>query len=234
MTSSMQPIALLLVTGLIALTTAPARAEFAAELRAALDIHDRASSLEEQAEALDAFQKTAARYPDRWRAHFWTAYEETQIAMLRKRQEPEADLDDYLVRAQHHLSKAEELHKAASERERSSFAALQGLIYRFRAWFDETEAESWRERSSRAIQRAAAIDPNNPVVLVMISTELVRRGRQDEDYSLLLAASHLMRRGQEAAATISDRSQTTFFNSEWIQFWLPSAEKTLAELNPPG
>ncbi len=227
-------LAMMITTGPAQAETAPAEAaptEFGPALRAALDIHEKSSSLEEQAKALEAFRKTVERHPGRWLAHFWTAYEETQIAMLRKRAKPEADFNDYLERAQNHLAKAQELHTSATDRERSSFAVLQGLIYRFHAWFDEAEEESWSARSAQAVQTGAKIDPDNPTVLVMLATELTNRGRQDKDYILLLAGIQLMNRVQHELEAVPDRSETTYFNSEWIQFWLPGAEEAIAELH---
>ena len=235
MTDLKRTVMLILVAGLVALAPAPAPAAaetrpFEAQLRAALELHDQAASLEEQAQALTAFQETAAAHPGRWLGHFWTAYEETQIARLRQRAGEDADLNAYLDRAQNHLAKIEQLQPDTTDRERSSIAQLQGLLYHFRAVYNPAEAGEWRARSDEAIERGIALDGDNPVVLVMVGTDLIRRGRQEKDPGLVLAGIHLLRRAQGEGEKVSDRSRTTLFNLDWIQFWLPGAEKALSQL----
>ncbi len=217
------------------LLAAAAHADYRTDLRAALAAHEAASSLEEQAQALEAFRQVTRDHPSEWLGHFWTSYEETQIAMLTRRSgEADGDtLSAFLDRAQSHLERAKELNSAATDRDASSLEVLQALIFRFRAWGSEDGAE-WSERSSAALHRAATVDALNPVVMVMLGTDLAGRGRGEENRSLLLAARHLLRQAEEATRNVNDRARTTLFNSEWIQFWLPGVEQALAALEEPS
>ena len=228
------PLTIVIVAAMAVIGTGPLVADFDADLRQALAIHDRASSLEEQSKALEALQEIASQYPDRWRGHFWTAYEETQIHMLHTRQQETTDarttdLGAYLDRAQEHLSKAEALHDAATPRERSSMAGLQSLIDTFRSNLDQANSEAWRAKARQSLLRSAELDPDNPVLLVFIGTHLTGQARNEGDWRLLIAARHLFRRAQAETEGIEDRTQTTAFNAEWIQFWLPSAERMLEQ-----
>lgn len=220
-------LAALLVSAVAALTAGPLNASFESDLRAALALHDAASSLEAQAEALVAFRQVTERHPGQWLGHFWTAYEETQIHMLHSRQQTGDDLGAYLDRAQAHLDKARHLATEATPRERSSLAALQSLIYSFRSRFDAAQHETWRQRRRASLFESAKLDPDNPVLLVFIATELTGQARREESWRPLVAARALFIQAQRQADDIADRSQTTFFNAEWIQFWLPSAQGML-------
>lgn len=213
----------------------------AAAVAAALALHEEATDFAGEQKALDAFELAVEHHPDDFHANFWLAYLETQVARLVLQGAGEGDGPALLDSAQAHIDHAGGLLDAAEgdhARERSSLEALQHLTYLFRANSDQEAAAEWQEKRDQALKSAIVTDPTNPVVWILTGTGMASQARQAGDPGGLIAAHALLLRAQEAASELEEagkpRSETTFFNSEWLPFWLPRLEQAIGGLGQGG
>lgn len=198
-------------------------------MKRALTIHDTASSFASEKIALKAFEEVSQKYDDQWLGHYWTAYMFTQVGRLVKRTNQSEDPMAYIDNAQKHLDKAYELLENKSDENRSAIHTLQILVYKFRGWFDEPIKDKYTEMAKAEFIKAAKANPENPLLYVMSGTELINEGQQDKDLRKVYAGKILLQTAKaKFAQTKIDRSETTHWNSEWIPFWLPYADKLLA------
>lgn len=228
------------------------RSEARSRLRTLLQRHDAATCLDEEREAQRAAEELVAHHPHCWRSLFWLAYLDTQVARrgslapkstpsepAAATAAPEAsqgsgvtgpeDRRGLLARAQEHLNRARLAHPSPSARELSSFQALQALIHQLHLVSDESAARRALHQAALQRQLAAAVrtDPHNPAVWVMLGIDFVVRGDQTGALPELLAGHALLCRAHEALQALPDRSRTTFFNAEWVPFWLSRVEELL-------
>ncbi len=229
-------LALTLVLGPASIAGAETRPGAAAQaLAAALKLHEDATDFSGEVAALDALRQAADTQPDDWRAAFWTSYVASQVARLVMRGQGEGDLKAYLATSRTYLDQARTHLGSDTGRDASRLHALEALLLRFytRSSNDEKDSEHMT-RSREALNAAVRADPENPVVLVSAGTTLVSDGRKDGDLSKVLGGLRLMQEAQRLfAADPRPRSQTTAFNSEWLPFWIPNAEKALQESTSP-
>lgn len=207
-------------------------ADFSAQLAAALEKHEEAQDFEGEAAALEALKECAETHTQEWLPAFWTAYVHTQVARLVAMGRGEGDPAAHLADAERYHRRAVTQLGAETGREASSLHALQSIIHEFRGRvaqaMGKSGAEEHQKLAREALQAAHRADPDNPVLLVFAGTDLIGRAGQEEDLSQALAGKLLLEEARTRfEADTRPRSLTTAFNSEWVPFWLPEAEKAL-------
>ncbi len=203
--------------------------DFDLALESALAIHDTASSFASEKIALKAFENVCKKYDDEWLGHYWTAYLYTQVGRLVQRTSQDEEPMPYIDKAQKHLDKAAELLVNKTAEQESDIYALQILVYNFRGWFNEAESEKYKAKAKEAFKKAVQANSHNPLLYVMSGTNLVSEGQKENDFRKIYAGKILLETAQKKfSETKIARSQTTHWNSEWLPFWIPHAEKLLA------
>ncbi len=228
---------LLTVTLLIFAGTAQAgqtNKTFARDMAEALAIHDRAQSVGEEIEALEAFRKLSDRYTDEWLPPYWTAYLATQVARLESRVDDfPQDLDPKaLVReSSKHLGEARQRAGEMDDTMASDFAVLEGLITNFYATIvveTDEEREAWREKGNQAYKQALRLNPRNPLMHdVLVGIQFFQEGRDSREVSAGLA---LLDHAEAVFNQAPNRALTTYWNKDFIPFWRTRGEARLAEL----
>lgn len=202
---------------------------FAKDIKAALYIHDTASVVLSEVEALHAFQGLITKYPKEWLPCYWTAYLCTQIARLEGRSEDfPKDLN-----AKQLLSDAKKYHDQAvaikgemTNIERSDFLMLEGFIYGFYEMLgvvDDEEAGNYKTLKQSKYQEAISYNPRNPLMYVLKGISLTQQG----DYQDVMAGIALLDYAEEIFNKAENRGLTTYWNKDFIKFWRGRAEGKL-------
>ncbi|SHG45687.1 hypothetical protein [Flagellimonas flava] len=204
---------------------------FEKEMEAALQLHVEAKTFEGEKAAEKAFSNIGQDY-NNWLAYFWGAYINTQLvnALGNPNANPPKDADPstYLSRAQKLLDKAAQLVDNNSKTHLSDIGALQLLVYQFQFRFaiEDSERDQLKGQIEKTLNDAVALNPDNPLLYVLVGTNMVRAG---EKLSHVLSGRALLKEADRLfkARTIS-RSISTHFNEEWLAvFWLDFADKKL-------
>ncbi|MBX7150348.1 hypothetical protein K1X84_01820 [bacterium] len=208
--------------------------QFFNEMKTALTIHDTSSTLESEMMAINAFEKAAERYPLQWLSCFWASYVHSQIARLYIRDKKSDAAVQSFKQAQFYFDQIKVKAKSMTVREKSSTMALQSLIYLLQINYlpqknlQKDAANELSTKASGELIKAIQTDPANPVVWVMIGVNLIRDGKQDKDIKKTVAGKVLLEAAErEFKSTAEHRSKTTNFNSEWLPFWIPEANRQL-------
>ncbi len=207
--------------------------QFEMEIESALAVHDTASSVASEMAALEAFRELTTRYQKEWLPPYWTAYLCTQVARLKGRAsdfpvnlDPKALIDE----AQEQFHKANARTPDKDDILKSDFHMLQGFIYGWREWItasSEEEKEKYRAMRQAEYDRAMRLNPENPLMYVMVGIQL-----QDEprDHNDALAAVALLNYAEEIFSRAARRSLTTYWNRDFIPYWRSEARKKLDKL----
>lgn len=205
--------------------------DFSQAMERALTIHDTASTFASEKIALKAFEAVCKDFENEWLGHYWTAYLYTQVGRLVQRVSKDENPMPYIDKAQKHLDKSAELLGSKKAMHESDLQALQILVYNFRGWFNESEAEKekYTELSREAFRKAATANPHNPLLYVMSGTKLISDGQKEENFGKIYAGKILLETAKDKfdQSTVA-RSETTHWNSEWLPFWIPRANELLA------
>ncbi len=206
---------------------------FARDMAEALAIHDRAQSVGEEIEALEAFRKLCDQYVDEWLPPYWTAYLATQVARLESRVDdfPENIDPKALVReSSQRLEEARQRAGSMDDTMASDFAVLEGLITNFYATIvveTDEEREAWREKGNQAYKQALRLNARNPLMHVMVGIQFFQEGRDSREVSAGLA---LLDHAEAVFNQAPNRALTTYWNKDFIPFWRTRGEARLAEI----
>ncbi len=210
---------------------------FAIAMKNASVAHDTASSAESELLAIEACKKIIRQYPNAWAPYFWTSYYATQITRypsIIRGEKRQKDVSHYLEMAQQNLDQATKLVPADANRIRSSFSALQALIYAFKvSSVPENEIAQYQARYREAISEAIQSSPDNPVVHVLLATDMIKEGQRDEDIRKLVAGKVMLNSAEETFNLLEENqihhSLTHHFNQEWVSFWSSHVEKLIED-----
>lgn len=201
---------------------------FYREMETALNIHDTSSTLASEIMAANTFEKTADRYPLQWLPCFWASYIHSQIARLYLMEKKTEAATQSFKQTQYYFDRIKVGAKSVSAIEQSSMEALQSLIYSLQKNLQKDSATELNKKANDELIKAIQTNPNNPVVWVMIGTNLIAEGKQDKDSKKIVAGKILLESAErEFNSSVAHRSRTTNFNSEWLQFWIPEAHRLL-------
>ena len=113
-------------------------------------------------EAANKFERIAEAEKDKWHPSYYASYAMAIVAAIE--QDP-AKKDQDLDLAQSFIEKAGDV-----EHNQSEVLALQGFIYMLRIGVDPaSRGQQYSGMSAASLQRAKAIDPENPRVLYMLA-----------------------------------------------------------------
>ena len=135
---------------------------YEAAMEAAIEKLYQAQSAEALQEAGNTFERIAQKESDKWHPLYYAAY--AQI-MLTSRATEAAQQDKYLDRALEHLKTAKALSANNSE-----LLALEGFVHMLRIPIDPaTRGPQYSGMSMGALQKAIALDPENPRAQLLLS-----------------------------------------------------------------
>ncbi len=233
---------LLLVVGTLLGTSLMSFAQagdFEKSMKAALFVHDTASSFTAEQEVAGLYEAIADEYPDQWLANYWAAYIYTQLTNLYRRlPEPPADisLEELMTRAQQHLDQVNErLSEVKSDSVWSDVHALQAFVnfFNFRLLTaqnaDSSTIDMARGQYLSEMQKSLTLNPENPLIMVLIGTSMLVN--QNADFREFLAAKVLLNRANDLfKSQDTHRALSTRWNQEWLWlFWLKNAEAKLEQ-----
>lgn len=223
----------LALIALIVVPTLLTAQTFPADIGQALKAHEDSNGAPAQLEGLEMMEKVAKKYPKEWLPNFWASYQCTQMAMLKDREDYPKQLNpnELLDRADKYWKQANKLaDDKMSDELKADFHALRSLIYTFRMinTDDSEKSGEYKSLGDEQIKTAASLNPESPVVMVFAATNLARD--DDANYADLIAAAQLMKLARKQFEQAPERSMTTNFNQEWIQFWLPWVEGRIEKL----
>jgi len=206
---------------------------FQESIAAALEVHESSKSPKEQLRGLEQMEQVTKAYPEEWLPLFWAAYQCTQMSMLKDREDYPEQLDpsELLDRSETYLGKARGLVEAdPNDTIQSDIYALQSLIYTFRegSASDSIQSNSYSTLKREAWHAALKLYPDNPTMMVFAATQLARSN--DATFAELVGAAQLMKQANAQFEEAGERSMTTYFNKEWIPFWLPWIEGRLQKM----
>jgi len=207
---------------------------FAEDMEAAMKLHEEAKDYNDEYKASQAFVELTDKYPSEWLPVYWSSYLYTQLINILVQDSsvaPEGTtIEDMILTSQEHLNTAKERKGKMTASEEADFHNLQGLIYFFKARTAKTEDEKNKYLSMRTktISKAITLEPDNPNALVMAATELIRYGYNEEDLQKVVGGKLLL---ESAKATYekgnSNRSMTTYWAKDFVNFWLRVANDTI-------
>lgn len=150
------------ITIITVLFTIQLNDQYEAAMEAAIKNLYQAQSTEALQAAGNAFERIANKETEKWHPPYYAAY--AQI-MLATRMEEASQQDLHLDRAQTHLEAAQNLSPDNSE-----LLALEGFIYMMRIPIDPaTRGPQYSGMSMGALQKAIALDPDNPRAQLLLS-----------------------------------------------------------------
>lgn len=209
--------------------------EYNRRMKEALQLHTDAGNFKEESEATAAYVEIGKDYPDQWLPLYWASYLNTQLANILGRvpDAPEnAEPKEFLEQAQKHLDEASRRLTDSTDSILSDFSALQTLIHMFHARMakDEKVQERARNEAEKSLKTATRLKPRNPLIFVMVATNLLRK--EGLDINRAIAAEALLQEAKDIFETAPERALTTHWNQEWIDlFWLNHATSTVAQLS---
>ena len=224
----------LLTVILIILTSgfATAQDSFSVEMKSALDLHDKAKTVAQEIESLEAFKKLINKYDNEWLPSYWAAYLCTQIARL------DGVVDDFpnnlsgkdfLKESQEHFENAKAKLKSPSEDQSSDLFALEGFIYSFYPSImvkSKMEREMYRLKSKIKYDKAIKLNPRNPLIYVL---EGVNHTSKSEGIFDLTIAIALFDHAEGIFLKESNRALTTYWAKDFLRFWRSQAEEKINE-----
>ena len=127
-----------------------------------LTLLQKAQGPQDFLEAANKFERISEAEKDKWHPSYYASYAMTIVAAME--QQP-VKKDEYLDMAQSFIEKS-----ASTEPNESEVLALQGFIYMLRIGVDPaTRGQQYSGMSAASLQKAKAIDPENPRVLYMLA-----------------------------------------------------------------
>ena len=205
---------------------------FALDIKQTLYIHDTASSVGSEIEALKAFEELVKEYPNEWLPSYWTAYLCTQIARLKERvPDFPKDLEpsELMQRSQKYMDKAVKIKGAMTSTEKSDFHMLQGFIHGFHELYtakNEEEKSEFVTKRKKEYNLAIKENPKNPLMHVLIGIDMTGR----DDKNDLIAGIAMLDYAGEVFERESNRGLTTYWNKDFIGFWRSRAEQKLQRI----
>lgn len=209
------------------------------DMTKALKLHEVSKTAKEQYQALLNMETVMKDYPKEWRPIFWASYQCTQMAMLEGRVKdfPEATTAKKLLdKSQNYLDMVmKQAGKKIGNNTRADFHVLQSLIYSFKQGMSKSEenATKYKELNEKHIGIATNLNPNSPNLLVFAATHPSLGRAKEVSYAQILASIHLLKLAKAEFEKSSERSMTTNFSQDFIQFWLPYLEKRLESVKEP-
>jgi len=223
-----------ILTGLVLFSTAYSQdSRFVADMENALTIHDTASSVASEIEALEAFRGLCKKHNKEWLPSYWTAYLLTQVARLKGRSPdfPE-DLDpaQLIIEAQERFDQASKVLPNKTDEQKSNFHMLQGFIYGWHETINaknEEEKAAFKEKRQFEYKMAVKLNPQNPLMYVLAGIGMLREPRNYRDPLISVA---ILNYADEIFSRSEKRSMTTYWNKDFIPFWRSQAQKKLQEM----
>ncbi len=194
------------------------------ELVAAVESHQNgAPDAGGELRLVDELGQLGERSAIEWLPDFWAAYLLTQITTSH----PE-DRRRRLERAQNHLDRARERAVEDLAAPISDLHALQSLIHRLASTLagDNAERKRIEDLEKAELQKAYALDPKSPVVMVHAATDLIQKGRVENDWSMVMGGLALLHQADERFGAVRQpRGLTSHYNSEWTRPWVDWVHK---------
>ena len=205
---------------------------YAKLMKSALHVHDTASNYSSEQAAASAFERTAELFPDEWLPNYWASYVYTQLHnSVGLPDAPKGITKKKLMdKAQQQFDLAKSRVKTNSPEIESDLHALQAFIHYFNG-IDAKNKELGKpffDKYAEEIKLSLKSNPNNPLVSVIIGTEMV--SKKDDISSIIAGRALLNVANQEFKKSNQPRALTTSWNHEWLWlFWLNYADKQLKE-----
>lgn len=183
-----------------------------------VDLHQRgAPDASHELKLVEELDQLALAANEQWQADFWASYLLTQVVMSHVE-----GREENIERAQRHLDRA--LQRAAKDQAApmADIHALQSLVYGFsvRTALTRQSAEQLKAEDEASLQRAIELDPESPVVMVMVGTDLISAGQTAEDWPQIMGGLALLRQAESKFGLFKrPKGLTTEFNREWIPPW---------------
>lgn len=207
--------------------------ELAPKMKDALQLHEISKTPKEQLKGLRAMESLTIEFPNEWLPNFWAGYFSTQMVMLKDQEgyPKELNVQKLMEKSLAYIEKAEKISDGSvSDQVKSDIYALRSLALNFMELNEEDPKKRAELKQQKKEQSELAVftNPESPTMMVFAATELARK--EDIGYAEAIASVELMKRANERFAQKPNRAMTTFFNQEWIQFWLPYLEGRLTKI----
>lgn len=224
----------LLAVIIIVLTSGVATAQnsFSEEMKSALDLHDKAKTVTQEIESLEAFKKLISKYDDEWLPSYWAAYLCTQIARLDGVADGfPNDLSgkDFLTESEEYLTITKKRLTSPSDNQLSDLYTLEGFIYSFYPSImvkSKMERDMYRLKSKIKYDKAIRLNPRNPLMYVLEGVN--HTSKADEIFDLTVAIA-LFDQAERIFLQESNRALTTYWAKDFLRFWRAQAEKKINE-----
>lgn len=217
----------------ITATYAIAQGSYEERMETALNLHIEAKTFSEEKKSEEAYLKIAESDND-WLAYYWAAYINTQLfnALGNPQSKPPKDANPKTIldKAQSLLNNASDLVDSDNKKYLSDIGALQILIHQFNLRLNPTETEKklLLDKMDEELKRAAINNRENPLLYVLIGTNMVGAG---DKFSQIISGRALLYEADRLfKLRKKKRSLSTHFNEEWLTlFWLDFSNQQLEQ-----
>ncbi len=198
-------------------------------LKSAFHVHDTASTYESSLYAAKMLEDIAEKFPNEWLANYWAAYIHTQCGLYYPNIPKNAG-KVFPANAQKNIELAMERYTGDSLEIRSDLHALQSFVYYTYTWYPENkEMDSvYRMKSQEHTRIALNLNPDNPIVYVLMGTNLLRSDKIEE----VTAGRALLYRAQTIFKQVSEHPvMTAHWNENWLRFrWLKYSDQRIKQI----